>query len=241
MSNKLFIKKDHSFFYGYGDNKIDFRISNPDARRDLLEQLALSSYGLKFKIAELKQVHGNKIISIEDTGGECCQILPEADGVFTANKGIILCIKTADCVPVLFYDKCNNVIGAIHCGWRGIFNDIIINVKNILLDFYLSDIENVKAFIGPSICKNCYEIKDDLYNEFINKNLDYKNFFTEISSKNSSFLFDIKGLIKNELSISGFKKNNIYDINICNYENNKFFSFRRNTTDSRFVSFIGAV
>jgi hypothetical protein len=252
--NKKFNINDNLVF-GFGDKKIDFQTKNINERFNLLKEIKLN-YSIKnandINIAELNQVHGNTVLSIEEQdikkfsrkSGLC-----DADGIFTSLKNYLLCIKTADCIPLLFYDKISETIGAIHCGWRGTYNDILINAKNMLAGYYNLNLENIIVVIGPGICKNCYTVKEDLYQKFINININYKNYFKarQINTKNynyitekfEEYLFDLKGLISDILLTLGFRKENIYNINLCNYENDNYFSYRKNKTDSRFVSFIG--
>ncbi|MCL5673571.1 MAG: peptidoglycan editing factor PgeF [Deltaproteobacteria bacterium] len=246
---------NYNLVFGFGDKKIDFQTKNINERFNLLKEIKLN-YCIKnandINIAELNQVHGNTVLSIEEQGikkfsekRELC----DADGIFTSLKNYLLCIKTADCIPLLFYDKISETIGAIHCGWRGTYNGILTNAKNMLADYYNLNLENIIVIIGPGICKNCYTVKEDLYEKFINININYKNYFKArqintknynyISEKFEEYLFDLKGLISDILLTLGFRKENIYNINLCNYENENYFSYRKNKTDSRFVSFIG--
>ncbi|MHB1678945.1 MAG: peptidoglycan editing factor PgeF [bacterium] len=252
--NKKF-NTDYNLVFGFGDKKIDFQTKNIKERFDLLKEIKLN-YCIKNEndanIAELNQVHGNTVLSIEEQDIEKFskkRELYDADGIFTSLKNYLLCIKTADCIPLLFYDKISETIGAVHCGWRGTYNGILINAKNMLAGYYNLNLENVIVVIGPGICKNCYTVKEDLYEKFINKNINYKNYFKTrqiktknynyISEKFGEYLFDLKGLISDILLTLGFRKENIYNINLCNYENENYFSYRKNKTDSRFVSFIG--
>ena len=57
----------------------------------------------------------------------------EADGVVTNKEGVVLCIRTADCAPVLLADYENGVIGAAHAGWRGAFGGVIENTLDLMI------------------------------------------------------------------------------------------------------------
>ncbi len=230
--------KDVPAVYGFLDNSIDFKSGEPGGRMQLKNMLTSNFNGANFEILELEQIHGSKIINIKQNNYDPLS-QPQADGFVTGRSGLLLCIKTADCIPVLFYDKSVEMVAALHCGWRGLFDGIIFNFGSILKNSYGLSLKNTVAMIGPSICKNCYEVKKDFYNNFINKDPGNKNFFNGFSHDKNGFLFDLKELLKNHLIGTSFEKNNIYDINICNYEDHNFFSFRRDRTDSRFVSFIG--
>lgn len=229
--------------YGFMDNALDFKLENGIARKKLRGYIPANFNKKDVYIYEVKQVHGNNIVvlnknfKIKNAGNYYGLNLAEADGAFTQKTGIMLCIRTADCIPVLFYDNIKKAAGAVHCGWRGVYADIIINAKNILVNDFHSNLDDVVIIIGPSICKNCYEVKEDFLNKFISKNKLNQRFFEKKSDRNKLF-FDLKGLLKNELNLSGFKKENIHDLNKCNFEDKNFYSYRRNKTDKRQVSFI---
>lgn len=233
---------DSHAVYGFIDNALDFKLENGVARKELLEYIPACFDKKDIYIYEVKQVHGNNIVvlnkdfNVKDVNYYDSLNLAEVDGVFTQKTGIMLCIRTADCVPVLFYDRIKGIAGAIHCGWRGVYEGIIINAKNIL-NYFHSNLDDVIIMIGPSICKNCYEVKDDFLNKFIAKNKLNQRFFKRTGEYNKLY-FDLKSLLKNELNLSGFKKENIYDLNKCNFEDKNFYSYRRDKTDKRQVSFI---
>ncbi len=257
--------QNNNLVLGFGDKRIDFQTNNATARFDLIEQIRLNCHtedenDFNFNITELNQVHGNTVISFEEHNAKkLSKKITDADGIFTSLKHYLLYIKTADCIPLLFYDKSSDAVGAVHCGWRGLYNDILINSADMLKHRYNANIANVVAVICPGICRNCYTVKEDLYEKFINKDINYKNYFTakyaddaadnrivysgKINMCNSGnqaeYLFDLKGLIKYVLFALGFRKENIYDTDICTYENENYFSYRKNKTASRFVSFIG--
>ena len=257
---------NNSIVLGFGDKNIDFQTKNLEARSDLIKQIKLNfrtddkNYENDFNIAELNQVHGNTVISVNGCdAAQFSEKIIDADGIFTSLRHYLLCIKTADCIPLLFYAQSSGIIGAVHCGWRGLYNDILINSADMLKHHYNANIANVAVVIGPGICKHCYTVKEDLYEKFINKDINYKNYFTAKyadtvndnrivcsggikaghSGSSAEYLFDLKGLIKYVLCASGFRKENIHDMNLCTYENENYFSYRENKTASRFVSFIG--
>ncbi len=162
--------------YGFVGNALDFRLENKVARKELLKYIPAYFNKKDIYIYEVKQVHSNQIVALNkdfnmnDINYYDGLNLAEADGVFTQKPGIMLCVRTADCVPVLFYDRIKRVSGAVHCGWRGIYEDIIINAVNTLTNHFHSNLDDVVIMIGPSICKNCYEVEEGFFNRFRAKN-----------------------------------------------------------------------
>ncbi|MBI3103607.1 polyphenol oxidase family protein [Candidatus Daviesbacteria bacterium] len=98
------------------------------------------------KLAEVKQIHGNKVIKIDNVPLE----IIEADGLIT-NKDIYLMIKVADCMAISFYDKAHKAIGLIHVGYRGLDNGIIKKAIKSLEKNYKTNPKALIVKFGPSI------------------------------------------------------------------------------------------
>ena len=112
-----------------------------------------------------------------------------ADGVVTDKKNIVLCIGTADCIPLLFCDEKKQIIGAAHAGWRGAMKGIAENTLQLMLDLG-SQKSDIKVAIGPCLQKQSFEAGLDMKKEFLNLNQNYEKYFTE-GKDNQHFMFDI--------------------------------------------------
>ncbi len=236
--------KNIGIVYGFMDGSLDFNPGNLTARKELLN-IIQSAGKTDYYSYEVEQSHGTRIAVLDEKFKEAAKYnrnvfdKNDADGVFTGESGIALCIRTADCAPVLFAVPNNSggIIGAVHCGWKGAYGGIIKNAKNVLTDKFNADVRGVLIAIGPSICRKCYEVEEDFLNLFLAKDNLNRKFFKKTANKNK-FFFDLKGFIKNELILNGFSDKNIYDLNICNFEDAGFFSYRRDRDLRRQVSYI---
>ncbi len=92
----------------------------------------------------------------------------DCDGFVTAQKGVTLAVRTADCVPILFYDDKAKVIGAVHAGWRGTVDRIQQNCVRAMCALGASA-ENITVLIGACIHKCCYKVGEDFYNTLCQK------------------------------------------------------------------------
>ena len=117
-----------------------------------------------------KQVHKTNIrrVTREDCGKGL--LIPrdydEIDGLITDQPNITLVTKYADCVPLYFVDPVKKAIGLTHSGWRGTVAGIgRITVEEMKRAFDCKP-EDILAVIGPSICKDCFEIGEDVAEEF---------------------------------------------------------------------------
>jgi YfiH family protein len=104
------------------------------------------------------------------------------DGLVTAEKRLILSIRTADCVPVLLYDYKNNICAAVHSGWRGTLGRITSNAieKMCLLG---ADRGSIIAAIGPCIDVCCYEVGQELLDAFSNVDKEFEASFATMNGK----------------------------------------------------------
>ena len=139
-----------------------------------------------------------------------------------AKKKIALGILTADCAPVFIYDPENNVISAIHAGWKGSYKQIITKTLNNFKNNG-SKIKNLIAVIGPCIAKKSYEVQSDFLMRFINQNKSNKKFFNINKKK---IFFGLNEYIKSQLKNKGIEKIEIIKKDTY-LNNNNFFSSRR--------------
>ena len=172
----------------------------------------------KNSIILLDQIHSKIIHNV--TKGSKKKL--KGDSLITNKKGIALGILTADCAPVFIYDPVNNIISAIHAGWKGAYKKII---PAALSKFRLkgSHSKDLIAVIGPCISNNNYEVKKDFLIRFINQDKSNKKFFKK---KNNKIYFGLSDYIKNDFLKFGVK--NIEIINKDTYlSSNNFFSARK--------------
>lgn len=86
----------------------------------------------------------------------------DVDGLVTNVPGLVLVTFYADCVPLFFVDPVHRAIGLSHSGWRGTVSDIAGVTVRAMQEKYGTEPENLIAAIGPSICRSCYEVSEDV-------------------------------------------------------------------------------
>lgn len=189
------------------------------------------------KLVFMNQIHSDiiKIIDnknfisagINNNAGDC-------DAIISLIPGFLLCVMTADCMPVILFDEKTKIYAAIHAGWKGAVSNIIFKVINkiVSIDSCVSP-ENIKIFIGPYICGKCYEVSSDFIS---NIEPEKKN---TLIQRDNKFYFDMKKYIEYDFQKSGVLKKNINDCNICSLEHSgKYYSYRKNNITGRQVTFI---
>ena len=180
------------------------------------------------------QVHGAavriiKAIDDRKNNGE------KADGLVTSLKNVPLLIFTADCVPLVFYDKEKEVVALAHAGWRGTYDNIAEEIIEILVNDYNCEKENIKVIIGPSVSGDSYEVSYELVEKFAVHNID--NYYKKLEDK---YYLDLWAINKGLLKCAGILEENITATNFCTVkDNNQFFSYRLdNATTKRIGTFI---
>lgn len=103
------------------------------------------------------QVHGEKVICA-DSPRPPDMLHEKADGILTDNPDITLFMRFADCVPILLFDPIKTVIGIIHAGWQGTAKQISRAAVEKMFACYGTNPQDILAGIGPSICKQCYQV-----------------------------------------------------------------------------------
>ncbi|MBP1693315.1 MAG: uncharacterized protein H6Q37_1198 [Chloroflexi bacterium] len=108
-------------------------------------------------IYDVWQVHSNEVV-ISDRPRPTSQPHIQADAILTAQQGVTLFMRFADCVPVLLYDPRRKVIGLVHAGWMGTVNHIAARAVEAMQAAFHSNPMEILAAVGPSIGPHHYEI-----------------------------------------------------------------------------------
>ena len=173
------------------------------------------------KLILLNQIHSNKFYYIKKKFKFNKKKL-KGDALITNVKNIAIGVLTADCVPVLIYDKNLKIISIIHAGWKGAYIGIVKKVVKFLI-YHGSKAKDLIAVIGPCILQKNYEIQKDFKDKFLKKDIQNKNFFKLIKNKT---YFSLNKYIYYELK--KLSVNNIEIINKNTFDpRNNFFSARR--------------
>jgi len=90
----------------------------------------------------------------------------DIDGIVTDCPGVCLVTFFADCVPLFFVDPVKKVIGLSHSGWRGTVGKIGMETVTLMKERFGCRPEDIIAAIGPSICRDCYEVGRDVADAF---------------------------------------------------------------------------
>lgn len=157
----------------------------------------------------------------------------DVDGLITNVPGITLVTFYADCVPLYFLDPVHKAIGLSHSGWRGTVNRMgAVTVKR-MAEAFGSRAEDLIACIGPSICRNCYEVGAEVIEEFKKgyEEKHWKELFTH--KENGKYWLDLWKANEIVLLEAGIKKENLEVTDICTHCNSDYLFSHRTTGNER--------
>jgi len=113
--------------------------------------------------------HGTTVLKVDRTDagkGYLTDPLPPCDGLVTNDPAVTLITGHADCMAFYFIDPVKRCIGLAHAGWRGALGRIGAKVVERMAAEYGSDPSDIIAGVGPSICPDCFEVGDNVAQEF---------------------------------------------------------------------------
>ncbi len=148
-------------------------------------------------------VHGTDIVYAD--APRPLESQPErADIILTNNPGVSLFMRFADCVPLLFHDPNQQVIGISHAGWMGTVKGVAEITVKAMQARYGSNPKDIIAGIGPSISVDHYEVGDDVVSQFRDKfGMDVEQI---IQSRNGSTFLDLWTANRIQLQKSGVQQ-----------------------------------
>jgi len=187
-----------------------------------------------------EQTHSDSIFVVENREGYGWlphePLIASSDALITNQKGVMLSVLTADCVPVLLYDPSCEAIGVVHAGWRGTAQEIVLKTVKRMQEKYGCLPEEIIATIAPSILSCCYEVDASVAQHFF-------AYPHTMQKKGEKYWLDLALVNEAQLLKAGLKGENIEQSKLCtSCCVDHFFSYRKEQGCSgRFMSFIGLI
>jgi polyphenol oxidase len=176
--------------------------------------------------AFMGQAHGIEVRHA-DRGGR----YPMTDGLVTATPGLLLGVRTADCLPLLFCDPDTPSAGAVHCGWRSLTGGIVERAVDTMRAEFGSRPEHLAAASGPAAGPCCYEVGEEVAALFVP---------SAVFVRNGRFFADLRGELRFRLEAAGVDPRHIEsvpDCTICSPD--RYYSHRRDGSRAgRMLGFI---
>lgn len=162
--------------------------------------------------------------------------IPNTDALYTFESNIILSSFSADCVPVIFFNNVNGLIGVIHSGWQGTIKEVTTKLFT-----HLNDVENCNPSdfhvqIGAALSQEKFEVDVDVYEKF--NDLGYANDFMYYKESTNKYHIDNQLTVKKQCELAGIPSNQITIDPTCTFISPDGFSYREDKQAGRHLSFI---
>jgi len=177
------------------------------------------------KVVILEQIHSTNIVFFESTSYDVLEKITDTDGVITNEKKVILVVRNADCLPLVFVEKETGLIGISHQGWRGSIKRMAQKMVDKIVELGGKK-EKIIVGFGPAIGQCCYHIDEERYYQF---KQEFDGYSDKIFSYRQGKIFLNLSLLNYLLLLDrGVDKKNIDFFPFCTKcDKNRFFSFRR--------------
>lgn len=216
-----------------------------DARENIYENRRrfLTLFPVGMRIAAVYQCHGSTVKTIASEA-DITDSDERADGMISDIAGVLLGVKTADCVPVLIGDPKTGAFAAVHAGWRGTVASIVVKAVENMRTTFGSDPSQMIAAIGPAASVRQYEIGEDVLNAFAENFEGSEKYF--VPTRPGHARVDLHAANRDQLLSCGLDAANISIAPFCTLERTDlFFSYRREKEEfgktGRLLSVIGKV
>lgn len=173
-------------------------------------------------VVQMHQVHKVMVARV-DSPDTTREQLDGYDALVTNVPGVCIGARSADCIPVLLYDPVRKAAAAIHSGWRGTVTRVCRKAITKMTLEYGTEASDLLAVIGPGICKDCFQVGQEVALEFRNENFDVEKIWSFNGPKvdgdvKSGHHVDLPEACRMTLLDCGVKAENIQMSDLCTYE-----------------------
>jgi hypothetical protein len=218
----------------------------------------------KMRSILLRQIHSDIVYVVGSGAVPQGEHAPQGDALITRERGVLLAVQTADCIPILLADTRQRAVAAIHSGWRGTAQRLVEKTLGRMQMEFGTRPAEVIAAIGPGIGGCCYEVGHDVVKEFAAKFPEAREWFDgpydalENGDADSNWLpwltmrppghappapaakLDLIAANRAILASAGVPLANISSSDLCTAcRSDLFFSYRRERTTGRMIAAIG--
>ncbi len=174
----------------------------------------------------VKQVHGTDALVLDRPLTERDRFDGGWDALVTDQPGVTVAVRTADCVPVLVYDRHRRAVAAIHAGWRGAVAGIVPRTIELMVSRFNVAEHDVRVSIGPSAGPCCYEVDEAVLAPLRSGRSDWQALLRD--DRGTKARLDLKELVRRQLTNIGLRSEQVTAVNLCTIcHGDLFYSYRR--------------
>jgi polyphenol oxidase len=176
-------------------------------------------------VVSVKQVHGTNALVVDRPIEAGMTFAGEWDAVITNQAGVLVTVRTADCMPILLYDPIHHVVAAVHSGWRGSVAGIVPKTLMRMQQEFGSQPGSIHVAIGPSAGSCCYEVDDAVLTP-----LHAYPFWKAVvrETVRGHALLDLRDFVRRQAHAAGVFEQHMWTVRHCTIcRPDLFFSYRR--------------
>jgi polyphenol oxidase len=177
-------------------------------------------------LLSVKQVHGTDALVVDRSLSPDDRFHGGWYALVTDQPGVMVAVRTADCVPVLLHDPTRRVVAAIHAGWRGAVAGIVPKTIALMQSRFGSDPAQLRVSIGPSAGVCCYEVDEPVLDRLSEALREWEEVVQDRRGHRARL--NLKRLIREQAHRSGARQEHVTAVNLCTIcHGDLFFSYRR--------------
>jgi polyphenol oxidase len=177
-------------------------------------------------LLSVKQVHGTAALVVDRPLAEGDRFDGGWDALVTDQPGVTVAVRTADCVPVLVYDRRRTAVAAIHAGWRGAVAGIVPRTLELLVSRFKTEETDLRVSIGPSAGPCCYEVDEAVLAPLRSGLSNWRAVVRD--DRGSKARLDLKELVRRQVAQMGIRPEHVTAVNLCTVcHGDLFYSYRR--------------
>lgn len=183
-------------------------------------------------------VHFHRV-TLEDKGRGAITkdtAIADTDALYTFEPNIVLSCFTADCVPVIFYNQVNGLIGVIHSGWQGTIKEVTPKLFTHLKEVENCNPSDFHVQIGAALSQEKFEVDSDVYEKF--NDLGYANDYMYYKKSTNKYHINNQLTVKKQCELAGIPSDQITIDPTCTFLSPDGFSYREDKQAGRHLSFI---
>ncbi len=210
-------------------------LSSSPNREEIManRQLLAEAMGINHsKLFFPSQVHLTNIVRV--TLSTSKSSLHDTDALISNERGVCIAVMSADCVPILLFDKKNHAVAAVHSGWKGTVARILEKTLHRMVDEFGTKGEDIVAGIGPSVSQQAYEVGEEVV-EAVHSSFKNSSQLL-IAQPNNKAKLDLWKANQSQLIEFGVEASNIEISNLCTVLNNQHFFSARKGDKGRFAA-----
>ena len=153
------------------------------------------------QVVSPEQVHQDGVARVTLAHGGT--VIPKTDALITDEAYVVMLLRFADCVPVLFYDPVHHAAGLAHAGWRGVAAEVVPATVQAMVDAFGTKPEALWAGIGPCIGIDHYCVGEEVVTA-IQSTLPVGVNITE--QREGQWAIDLASAVEAQLNVAGVEQ-----------------------------------